>query len=768
MKLFAYITLFITGLLLSVFAYAQQNKIDSLKKVLLSAKEDTNRVNALNELGRELMYSNPDTAIRLSNQALAILTRSEAKNLSETIKQKLLANTYANLGAYYYLKADYPNALKNYFAALRIDEKLNNMEGIASHLSKIGIVYKNQADYPKALEFYFKALKITEELENKNGIATTLGNIGNVYKEQADYPKALEYYFKSLKIKEELENKNGIATTLGNIGSVYLSQAVYIKALEYYFKALKMAEELGDRNLIAIQLGNIGSVYLSQANSHNVHPVERDSLLNRALDYYFKSLKMSEELGNKNGIATTLGNIGIVYYSQADYTKALEYYFKALKMSEELGYKKLQAFALGNIGSLYTKKGKFAEAEKYLKHSLELSDSLGNLEGEKETNQYLSHLYDTLSQLAVGSGQWAKKAEYSKLAFEHYKKYIAARDSINSEENQKKQVRIEMNYEFEKKMAAEKAEQEKRELKAREEAKKQRIILFSVSVFLLLVIVFAVFVVRSLKNTRRQKAIIETQKKIVEEKNKDIMDSIRYAQRIQNAILPNPQEWIRLLPDSFVLYLPKDIVAGDFYFLEETDKYIFVAAADCTGHGVPGAMVSVVCSTALTRCIREEHIYHTQHILNRTRQIVIEKLSGEDNLQDGMDICLVRIKKGTYNIQYSGANRPLWIINPQGEYIEIKPDKQPIGKYEQEKPFTLHELSIEKDSLIYLSTDGYADQFGGEKNKKMGVKMLKELLLSISNKPPKEQEAEIAAFFQNWKNNIEQVDDVTLIGIKIS
>jgi serine phosphatase RsbU (regulator of sigma subunit) len=218
-----------------------------------------------------------------------------------------------------------------------------------------------------------------------------------------------------------------------------------------------------------------------------------------------------------------------------------------------------------------------------------------------------------------------------------------------------------------------------------------------------------------------------------------------------------------------VLYLPKDIVAGDFYWLVETDNYIFVASADCTGHGVPGAMVSVTCSNALNKSVLEEKITNTNEILNRTREIVIKQLQSQQQgqLQDGMDICLVRInKKNRLQIQYSGANRPLVFVS-KGNITEIKPDKQPIGYYELAKPFSVQEIELTKGVCLYLFSDGYADQFGGEKNKKLGTKKWKEMLVEISGKDMKEQEKFLKEYFEKWKASYPQTDDVTVIGIRI-
>jgi serine phosphatase RsbU (regulator of sigma subunit) len=263
-----------------------------------------------------------------------------------------------------------------------------------------------------------------------------------------------------------------------------------------------------------------------------------------------------------------------------------------------------------------------------------------------------------------------------------------------------------------------------------------------------------------------QKVFVETQKHLVEEKQKEILDSITYAQRLQQAILP-PKEFIsKSLHNNFILYKPKDIVAGDFYWAEKVGDLFFIAAADSTGHGVPGAMVSVVCSNALNRTIKEFKLTETGKILDKTRALVLETFEkSSSEVKDGMDISLLCINKEKNKIFWSGANNPLWFVE-NGELKEIKADKQPIGKTDDPKPFTTHEIEFKENVTFYLFTDGLADQFGGPKGKKFKYKQFEELLISINDKTMQEQSEVINKQFEDWKGELEQVDDVCVIGIK--
>ncbi len=259
---------------------------------------------------------------------------------------------------------------------------------------------------------------------------------------------------------------------------------------------------------------------------------------------------------------------------------------------------------------------------------------------------------------------------------------------------------------------------------------------------------------------------IRHQKLLIQEKSQEITDSIIYAKRIQSAILPPNHEVKRLLPNSFILYKPKDIVAGDFYWLEEKDGHILIAAADCTGHGVPGAMVSVVCKNGLSRSVREYKELEPGRILDRTREIVIAEFEkSHEEVKDGMDIALCNIYEN--NVKYAGAHNPLWIIRKGAEVVEeIKACKQPIGKFHVDKPFVTHEVKMNPGDTIYFFSDGYADQFGGEKGKKFKSGRFKKLLLSIQDQSMDQQKKVIDQRFEEWKRDLEQLDDLCVIGIR--
>ncbi|MBD3639292.1 MAG: SpoIIE family protein phosphatase [Crocinitomicaceae bacterium] len=274
-----------------------------------------------------------------------------------------------------------------------------------------------------------------------------------------------------------------------------------------------------------------------------------------------------------------------------------------------------------------------------------------------------------------------------------------------------------------------------------------------------------------------QKKEADYQRELVELKQKEITDSIAYAKRIQMAILPDDDYFYDQLPDSFILYKPKDIVAGDFYWMKEKGDHLFFAVADCTGHGVPGAMVSVVCSNALNRTLREEGLTEPGKFLDHTREIVIEQLSKEKQeeedyfsalsvIRDGMDISFCMLNKTTNELQWAGANNPLWIFRGD-EFVFYKGDKQPIGNHPKKRPFLSHKVQLQKGDMIYLFTDGYADQFGHETGRKFKIQNMKTELERIKSFPVEEQKALLHNTFEKWRGTSDQIDDVCVIGVRI-
>jgi tetratricopeptide (TPR) repeat protein len=769
--------------------------IDSILVLLNKDHSDTNKVVHLYQLANEYRLNEDfEKSINYTTEGLEL---AHKLNFKDGLVQLNL-----NAGQVYTLQFDYSQALKYYQEALITEEALNNKKEIADCLLKIGKIYIYQADYPFAQRTLNKALEINKEIQNKGSIALCLRDIGSVYMYEGNFPSAFNYYLDALKLNEELKNEEETASCIGNIGNVYLYQGDYTKALNYYFRALKMARDYGYVQLQSINTLNIALSY------HQL----RD--YSTALDYYFKAQEMIEEAKDKNSIVSLYINIGICFRDQKNYSKALDYYQRAIKITEASGFKNRTAICMANIGEIYITTGKFKEAEKNMQSAIAIAESIGSMNYLMQFEQTLSDIYDTTKQ-------------YEK-AFAHYKRAANLKDTLFSQENKQEMVSKEMTYEFDKKEAILKTENEKNLIIAGERNRKQQIIIWSVGGGLLLVFIFAGYVFRSLRIARKQKSIIELQKnevskqkdladsqrtiaeelraiaekqrELVQEKQKEIVDSIKYAKRIQTALLAS-DEYIRehLSPDlssgegvdHFILFKPKDIVSGDFYwalsspFMPGWDlgtntqklpqfgsrKNLFhLITADCTGHGVPGAFMSMLNISFLNEIVIKRKVYLPHDILNIQRKEIINVLNppgSSEESKDGMDCILCVYDFDKMLLHFAAANNSLWMVR-NGKLIEYKGDKMPVGKYDEknEGPFTLHTIAIQKDDIFYTSTDGFADQFGMT-GKKLMKKKFKEELLKIQHLPMSEQQIYLDNFFETWRSGTEQVDDVCVIGVKI-
>lgn len=592
-------------------------------------------------------------------------------------------------------------------------ERLFYLDHMSRALNNLGLIYFDHGDYAKAIECHTGSLKIKEQIKDKAGISGSLNNIGMIYWVQNDGESALEYYHKSIKIATEIDDKLGIATSLNNIGIIYEYEKDFEKAIDYHTRSLKIKEELNDKNGIGTSLGNIGILYRNQEKFNLAHT------------YFARSLANYEEISDHKGIASSLNNSGMTYLRQKNYQDAIDFSSRALSIAERV-------------------------------------------EVATEIKDAANILYNAYK----ASGNNSK-------ALEMYEQYVFTRDSLRSEENRNEVIKQKFKYDFAKKEAIEKANHEA-ELKRRDDVAEEKqtnlnVIISSVSIGLVLVIIFTIFLLNRFRLIRKQKALIEEQKKTVdhaydelEEKNNEITDSITYARRIQEAIMPPMSLVEDTFADSFILYKPKDIVAGDFYWMEtvltEAEPIIIYAAADCTGHGVPGAMVSVVCDNAMNRAVREFGRTDPGEILTKTRELVVQTFENSENdVKDGMDVSLCAIQGSI--LKFAGANNALWVIR-NGALMETKASKQAIGIVDNPIPYPTHEFELKKGDLIYVFTDGFVDQFGGERGKKFKPANLRKLLLSIHDLPMKEQKKTIDEAFETWRGSLEQVDDVCFFAVR--
>jgi serine phosphatase RsbU (regulator of sigma subunit)/tetratricopeptide (TPR) repeat protein len=568
--------------------------------------------------------------------------------------------------------------------------------------------------------------------------------LGNFYNSVGNYDKAISAFRESEQFSRKLENIHGLVNVYTNIGNTFYFLENTDKALEYYQRGIDLADKLPNRNdYLGTLYNNVGSIYGLRKQ------------YDKAGLYFHKSYEISLRLEDSLSISYSLNNFANVFFEQGQYDSALIYFERAKELKEKFGSPDDKADAYNQLASTNIKLGRMAEAKAYALKALALDSSI-------YTNM-LRNTYEVLVNISEKNGD-------IKEAYKYYRLSRIVRDSIMG--NEKVQDALVRDFKYEQELHDLKKEAEIREVKT------WNTILY---IGLVAGFLFLLFVVNRLRHSRKQRRIIETkneelnhQKEVIVEKQREILDSINYAKRLQDAILPATEEVSRHLPASFIYYQPKDIVAGDFYWFEHLDRgeeeILLIAAADSTGHGVPGAMVSVVCSNALHRAVNEFRLDDPAQILNKTREFVIHTFKNtSQEVKDGMDISLLRLKRKKNSthlpeISWAGANNPLWIVR-NGELIEYKADKQPVATYSEHKNFTTRSIVAEKNDCLYLFTDGYSDQFGGSAGKKLKIKEMRTILLEAGKLPIDQQKEFISKKFNTWKATYEQVDDVCVICI---
>jgi len=626
--------------------------------------------------------------------------------------------------------SQYDKSLKYFKEALEISEKHKYMQGIGKSHNGLGVVCKNTGKLDLALEHYQKSIKISEKLNEKKAIATTLSNIGNIYRRLKKYNKALDSYNESLKIAEDITNRMCISNTLNNLGLLYVDMKEYDLAIVNFKRSLNI--EIKAENDLGIARGyqNIGDVYINWGNKE------------MAIEYYTKSLKIEKEIGNKMGIVISLNSLGNSYAKFEDYNNAIRFHNQALSIAQKSGL----------INEI------------------------------KDSYYALSNCYDSLNN--------------TNKSFDNYKQYVLFKDSIFNSESQRRIIEMQTIYETEKKdkeIQLQNVELEKSEVNM----KKQRILTYSFILGFIIVSFFMIIIFRFYKQKKsanillttkneeimQQKEEIEAQRDEIEaqrdlatkqrdlisEQNQDITDSIEYAFRIQTAIFPDHKDMQMILNDYFILHKPRDIVSGDFYWLSKQNEKLIILVADCTGHGVPGAFMSMLGIAFLNEIVNKEIITRPSEILNKLRNKIIKALKQSGKIgeqRDGMDVAAITIDFENKILKFAGANNPLYLIR-NNKLIEQKGNKMPVSIYYKMDEFTTHEIPINKGDNIYIFTDGYADQFGGPNDKKFKYKAFKELLLSNANKPMNEQKEILAQTLINWQREHTQIDDILIAGIKI-
>lgn len=809
---------------LSIFLFCSQN---------IFSQKNTEKITKYIEIGNDYLNKNLDTSLLYYQQAYKLNQKNNDR--------KLQAEILGNIGKVYHFQDSISKAIEFYQKSLDISVEINYLKQAVKILNNLGLLYFYTQNYIKAIETYKKQLKYSIELNDSLSISDAYNNFGSYYLGLDMLDSASYYYDIGLEIAQKINFAENIASISSNLALVYHTKGNLQLALKYYIETANMFEKQENWRNLAIIMGNIGALYIDNYEYSS------------ALPYISKALAISDTISIEEYFKTTfLINIGIVYLHNKDFEQADNNLKKALKLSQKNDDTRNEVNIWLNYAAMNLEQKNFYEALKNAQKSLVLAQNIeadqliascykyigsayngiGNYTQAIENlniaynkslkGQYLNYICDILDELKksyIGIDDYPNALKTSQL-------YIQFKDSLSNIEIKKQIANMRELYETEKKqqeierqnlvISQQKALNQAKDLKI----KQSRTIIFSIIAVLTLILALLIVVYNSFREKKKANALLSEQKQIIQLKNEElkqlieeittqkeeiqrqkdieteqkaeIIASITYAQKIQQAVLPSNEYISEILPQSFVLFKPRDIVSGDFYWFKKFNDVVFVVAADCTGHGVPGAFMSMLGMATLNDIVTIELANYPHQILEELRSVIkksLKQVGKQQEQKDGMDIAFYSLNTSNNKIYYSGAYNPIYIVRnqsniviedtknfktytnenfPDKTMIEIKADRQPISVHIVEKDFSFVEFQLEQDDLVYSFSDGYKDQFGGTENEKINSPNFRNLLFEISNKELVFQKNYLNHYFDKWKGENKQVDDVLVIGVRIT
>lgn len=700
-------------IIVAVFSFlsvvAQQSRVDSLKPIL-AQYSDSSRIKYLLLTSSAYLNFSAKKAIAPAAEArmLAVQAGDEKK---EAISLLALGKAYAASGT-----SD--SAIKCFEQSVVLMKKVGTDDEVGDLLINQGNTLIDAGAYDEALTVSLEAYKLYDNLGNKQGMARALIVSGNVYRMLESYFPAITNYERALKICRENGDLNLEASCLNNLAIVYGNRGEIDSALVYLNMAKLIHEKTGNTASLAKVLNNMGSQFLAKAESDTTGLIA-PYFLDTAAQYFLASLDLKKKLGDRRGQVSGLSNLGAVSVQQGNLDKAIEYFQRALELATDIGSLELRRAISYNLYECYVDKNDIENALRYYREHTAMKDSI-----------YTTGMQDGIAEMQARFG--VEQAQADARATEAQKTLIIWSSVLGGiifiiiiffiwrQSTERKKVNVALN-------------EQKQEIEK--------------------------------KNVALNSANLE-----IELKNKDITDSIRYARRIQEAILPELEFSTTFGKSAFVLYKPKDIVSGDFYWMAKKGDLLLFAAVDCTGHGVPGAFVSIVCSNLLTQSVNEHGLQEPHEILNDVNarlSLTLRQRVDESKVRDGMDIALCSINTKTGMLHFAGAFNPAWILR-KGELIELKADKFPVGNFEDEdlRVFVRQEIQLQKGDRVYVFSDGYSDQFGGPQGKKYKRVQFIEFLKKIQAYPVHEHRGLLEREHLAWKGALEQIDDIVVMGVE--
>ena len=634
-----------------------------------------------------------------------------------TTNDSVKAATYVNL--FYNILNDPEKSLELVSEMTKFCETITNETTKAFCLRKIGALYHKLDYFDKALEYTFKSAALFEKLNDKIGLANCYNNIGNSYNAKGEltkdlifYDRAVEYHLKCIDLRSTCKDSTQLHNSYNNIGNAYMSKKDFKKALEYYEKAYPVYTRFKDGNGIDMVMLNLGDAYLGMALKER-----KPEYFNKSFFYFQNRLATFDDASPTERSVTALTRIGQILYETGDIKQSIEYLQKAIKFSDIIKNKTATLDASEHMAKAYERAGDFKKANEYLHLYNAAKDSLLNQKNRSSVEQM---------QALFQSSQKDKEIE-----------------KLNTD----------------------------KEIQDAKLNRQRVVIASSIGGFLLVLIL--VFVLWSRFNLKKKANLQLTDAySKIELKNQQITDSINYAKRIQNAILPPDEELNKHFKNFFVFYAPRDIVSGDFYWFSKVASRSYFVVADCTGHGVPGALMSMIGNTLLNEIINQKNVFDPGEILYHLNKGVTIALHQQENdiltQDDGMDISVCCIDEGDKTkLRYASANHSIFVKH-ENEVSELKGDIFSIGGNigGSHKQFITYEAELKPNSFLIMSSDGYYDQFGGAKDRKFLVSKFEKLIESIDFEKANASE-KFKTAFEDWKGIQRQTDDILVAGFKI-
>ncbi len=713
-----------------------QSPTDSLLNILRTKKNtDTTYLLALVELANTYRYDKADTSLLLAQQSLEFSKKIDyAKGIGRAARV---------IGIYYRTKGNLAEAIVFLKISVEGLQKAKDIEGLAFAYNSLAAIYKNQANTVLAVEYCLQALKEFEKINNAKGIVYVLNNLVNIYVEQGNYEKGLEYAQKCLTICETLQDNKMLFYSYFNLSEIYQYQKQYEKALGYQLKNLRLAEKDNDKSNIAYACNNISFLYIALQQYNN------------ALPYLQKGLQIASEIKSEERKATLLTNFASYYNNIQDASKAFVYANEALQIA-----KKLKNVTIINNAAL--------------------ENSIA-----------------------------ASKIGKYKDAYESYQLYKQTTDSLQNEKKYKESMQKDFAYQKEKDVL----EQQKKEVAYKAELEQQKIIRNSFIIGFLLMFALTFLAYISYRNKQKTNKLLAKQQEEISASNKELNQaneelyqqqeelmmlneniahqkadlektyhnlrfateqlnkSIEYASHIQNIILPEQEQLAKFFADTFIIYQPRDVVSGDFYWFSQisNDIGIFILA-DCTGHGVPGAFMSMLGNTLLHEIINVNNITNPSVVLRNLHiglESVLKQKEGKN--RDGMDISVCVFEKNTtkqeVQLTFSGAKSMLYYVE-NANLVEIRGDKQYIGGQALRQDFINQVFTLPIDTAFYLFSDGFADQ-NNEQRIKLGYATLKQTIMANHHLTFDKQREILLNLLQTHQGEELQRDDISLVALKI-